>query len=55
MQFDNEIERLESLLKASQDSYYPYGCEDDRLTPDEHFAIWDKMWNLLKISKYKEN
>ena len=44
---DNEIEAIHQILSKSIDQHYGIVNDGKKLSTDEHFIFWDRMWNLV--------
>ena len=47
MTVDEEIESLSNRLKQSQDALVSRKNPERILSSEEHFRIWDEMWELI--------
>lgn len=44
---DKEIEAIHQILSKSIDQHYGIVNDGKKLSTDEHFIFWDRMWNLV--------
>lgn len=48
---DKEIEAIHQILSKSIDQHYGIANDGKKLSTEEHFLFWDRMWNLTLLKK----